>query len=113
MLPGEGAWKGPVLILADGGTASAAEEFIVWLHGSGAARVVGQRTLGAGCGYVDGGKPSYFKAVPLAVHMPNCARFLMDGTNEIEGIKPDLPLPMEGDDAAFAAGLRKALGGSF
>ena len=37
----------------------------------------------AGCGYVNGGDPSYMKAVPLALRMPNCARFLMDGTNEI------------------------------
>jgi hypothetical protein len=112
-LQGLGAWSGPVLILSDRGTASAAEEFIVWLHGSKAATLIGERTMGAGCGYVDGGNPSYLKAVPLALRMPNCARFLLDGTNEIEGSKPDVELPMKGDDARFAAGLRQALGGSF
>ena len=112
-LDGLGAWTGPLLILADGGTASAAEEFIVWLHEGKAATLLGEPTLGAGCGYVDGGNPSYLQVLPLAVRMPNCARFLMDGTNEIEGVKPDAELPMQGDDARFAAGLRQALGGSY
>lgn len=111
-LQGSGAWSEPLLILADGRTASASEEFIVWLHGNKAARLIGERTLGAGCGYVNGGNPSYFKAVPLAVRMPNCARFLLDGTNEIEGSKPDFEVPMNGDDGRFAAALRRALGGS-
>ena len=48
--PGTGAWNGQLFILADGGTASAAEDFIVWLHGSGAATLIGERTPGAGCG---------------------------------------------------------------
>ena len=42
----------------------------------------------------------------------NCARFLRDGTNEIEGIAPDVPLPIHGAAAAaLAVALAKAAGG--
>ena len=43
---------------------------------------------------------------------PDGARFLLDGTNEIEGSKPDFEVPMNGDNGRFAAALRRALGGS-
>jgi hypothetical protein len=91
-MAGAGAWQGPLFILADGGTASAAEDFIVWLQGSGAATLIGQRTLGAGCGFVDGGSVTRLAVAPVVVRMPNCARYLADGTNEIEGIEPDVEL---------------------
>ncbi len=107
-MAGAGAWTGPLFILADGGTASAAEDFIVWLHGSGAARLIGQRTLGAGCGYVQGGSATRLDVLPLTVRMPNCARYLADGTNEVEGIAPDLTLPMDGQ--GFAPAFARALG---
>jgi hypothetical protein len=103
-LAGTGAWDGPLLILADEGTASAAEDFIVWLHGSGAATLIGRRTLGAGCGYVDGGTATRFTVAPITVRMPNCARYLADGLNEVEGVRPDVVLPMykESFTRAFA-----------
>jgi hypothetical protein len=31
--------------------------------------------------------------------MPNCARFTRDGRNEIEGLEPDAPVPLDGGDA--------------
>ena len=31
--------------------------------------------------------------------MPNCARVLSDSTNEVEGIQPDVPLPIREGDA--------------
>jgi hypothetical protein len=103
-LQGEGAWRGPLLILADGGTGSAAEDFVVWLQQNGVARVVGARTGGAGCGYIDGGNPTRLSVVPVDVWMPNCSRFLADGTNEVEGITPDVGIPMgDGADAASQA----------
>jgi hypothetical protein len=100
---GEGAWTGAVLILVDSGTASAAEDVVAWLRGNGIARVVGSRTAGAGCGYVNGGRVTRLTAAPLQVKMPNCARFLAGGRNEIEGIEPDLPLPMDRPEEAAAA----------
>jgi len=72
-------------ILADRGTGSAAEDFVAWLQQNKVATVLGERTAGAGCGYVDGGNPTRLKVVPVDVWMPNCARFLDNGSNEIEG----------------------------
>ena len=111
-MQGAGAWTGPLLILADRRTASASEEFIAWLHGSNAATLLGERTLGAGCGHVGEPRVTWFRSAPIAVRMPNCARFLADGTNEIEGIEPDVQLPMD-DEEGFTAGLKQALGGNF
>jgi hypothetical protein len=109
-LQGSGDWRGPVYVLADRRTASAAEDLVAWLQQNGVARVLGERTMGAGCGYVDGGTRTQLRASHLDVVMPNCARFLDDGSNEIEGIAPDLDLPMAGgDEAAQATALALAL----
>ncbi len=102
-IAGEGAWRRPLLLLIDGDTASAAEDFVAWLKDSDAATLVGARTFGAGCGYVDGGTRTPLQALPRDVRMPNCARFLRDGTNEIEGIAPDVELPMREPDQAADA----------
>lgn len=99
-LAGTGAWTGPVLVLADRRTGSASEDFIAWLQQNGVATVLGETTNGAGCGYVDGGNRTRLSVAPFEVMMPNCARFLDDGTNEIEGLRPDVALPMSSDDAA-------------
>ena len=102
-LEGAGAWTGPVLVLADRRTGSASEDFIAWLQQNRVATVLGETTNGAGCGYVDGGNRTRLKVAPFEVMMPNCARFLDDGTNEIEGIAPDVALPMQSSDAAQKA----------
>jgi hypothetical protein len=110
-LNGIGAWTGPVLVLVDGGTASAAEEFAGWLRDNGVARLAGRTTMGAGCGYVDGGAPVALEAAPLVLKMPNCARFTAAGRNEIEGWPPDFALPdPETDRDGWARGLAAALG---
>ncbi len=102
-LQGNGAWTGPLLILADRGTGSAAEDFVAWLQQNRIATVIGDRTAGAGCGYVDGGNPTRLSVVPVDVWMPNCARLLDDGSNEIEGIAPDIKIPMGDADATTQA----------
>lgn len=107
-LQGKGTWRGPVLVLADRGTASAAEDLVAWLQHNGVAKVAGERTHGAGCGYVDGGTVTRLAVVPVDVWMPNCSRFLPDGTNEIEGIAPDLPLRLHEGECADQAGALEA-----
>jgi hypothetical protein len=97
-MPGAGPWNGPLFVLADRDTGSASEDFVAWLRINGIARVLGEPTAGAGCGYVNGGARSQFRASRFDVRMPNCARFLPDGRNEIEGIPPDIALPMSSDD---------------
>lgn len=89
---GGAAWSGPLAIIGDHRTASAAEEFITWARDNGRAVYGGERTAGAGCGYVDGGAAFRFTAVPMYLMIPNCSRYTRDGTNEIEGQKPDLAI---------------------
>jgi hypothetical protein len=86
------AWTGPLAIIGDRRTASAAEEFITWARDNGRAVYGGERTAGAGCGYVDGGAAFQFSAVPMYLMLPNCSRYTRDGVNEIEGQKPDLAI---------------------
>jgi hypothetical protein len=107
---GTGAWSGPVFVLADRNTASAAEDLVAWLQQNRVARVIGERTMGAGCGYVDGGTRTQLRNSPFDVMMPNCARYLDDGSNEIEGIAPDIALDMQStDEAGKAQALAAAL----
>jgi hypothetical protein len=106
----EGVWEGPLAVLVDGRTASASEDFVVWLRESGAATIIGERTYGAGCGYANGGAPARLDRIGLTVLMPNCARFTSDGVNEVEGIAPDVHLSLrEGSAAQRLAGLIQSL----
>ena len=98
-LQGIGAWRGPVLVLAARGTASAAEDFVAWLQQNRVATVVGERTHGAGCGYTSEATRTRLDVLSLEVAMPDCARFLADGTNELEGIAPDVALDTRAADA--------------
>ena len=93
-LPGRGVWTGRVVLLVDSATASASEDFVVRLRESDVAQVIGERTHGAGCGYVAGGQPARLTRIGLLVHLPNCARFTRDGENEVEGLEPDIPIPV-------------------
>lgn len=88
----EGVWDGPLLVLVDRHTASAAEQFVTLLQANGAALILGERTLGAGCGYTYGGVPIFLPHVQLLVRMPDCIRYRGDGENELAGIEPDIAL---------------------
>src|SRR5262249_23338630 len=44
----EGIWRGPLIVLVDGGTASAAEQFVAVLQDNQAAVILGAPTLGGG-----------------------------------------------------------------
>lgn len=103
---GAGLWDGPMALLIDRNSASATEEFAVWLQDNDQAVLVGETTLGAGCGYISGGNAVQFNAVSLHVIMPNCTRLTRDGRNEMEGIAPDIEadwaeMGAEGFDSLF------------
>lgn len=108
-LEGKGVWKGPLFVLADRGTASASEDFVAWFKDNHAATVLGARTAGAGCGYVNDGGRFELREIGFEVRMPNCARFLADGTNEVEGIAPDIALPLDKSDEEKIQALTAAL----
>jgi C-terminal processing protease CtpA/Prc len=84
------AWQGPLAVLVDGGTGSAAELFAATLKDNGRATIIGAHTVGSGCGYTNGGIPLTLKHSGVEVKFPDCVRLRADGSNEVAGIAPDV-----------------------
>ena len=103
----ESVYKGRLLVLVDRGTASAAEYFAAMLRDNGVATIAGEKTLGSGCGYTNGGLKLALPNSGLRAQMPDCVRYRQDGSNEVEGVTPDLKV-WEKDDSR-AARLEKLL----
>ncbi len=101
-----GAWDGPLIVLVDGETWSAAEQFAAELRDNDAAIVMGGRTGGAGCGHTWGGTPTTLKNSGAVLELPDCVRFRADGSNEVRGIIPDVMTGVRPNDGA---GLKGAL----
>ncbi|HVI08862.1 MAG TPA: S41 family peptidase [Candidatus Binatia bacterium] len=91
----------PLYVVVDRETWSAAEYFAALLQDNHAATIVGEVTGGAGCGYTNGGIPSKLKNSGAQLEMPDCVRFRADGSNEVNGITPDVLLPWAEHDSAF------------
>jgi hypothetical protein len=104
----EGIWRGPLIVLVNGGTASAAEEFAAVLQDNDAAIVMGAPTYGAGCGHTDGGTPTTLKQSGGILELPDCARLRADGSNEVMGIQPDVLVGLRSADGPRRRGLRVA-----
>lgn len=105
----DGVWRGPLILLVDQETWSAAEEFAALLQDNKAAIVIGARTGGAGCGHTDGGTPTVLVHSGATLDVPDCVRFRRDGSNEVRGVLPDLTLPIRANDGArFRARLVEA-----
>ncbi len=97
----EGVWQGPLYVLTDEGTVSASELFAAMLKDSGAATLIGEPTLGAGCGWFSGGPQ--FHTLPgtgASFFMPDCAWRRPDGSNMVAGVEPDILLPWRAGDTA-------------
>jgi hypothetical protein len=88
----------PVYVLINRRTGSAAELVAAVLRDNGAATLIGEPTAGAGCGYVDGGSPITLAQSGMTIATPNCARFRADGTNEVDGVSPDVSVSWTVDD---------------
>jgi hypothetical protein len=86
----DSVWTGPLLVLVDDETWSAAEEFAAMLQDNEAAVIVGSRTGGAGCGHTDGGTPVTLPNSKAVLELPDCVRFRVDGSNEVNGVIPDV-----------------------
>jgi hypothetical protein len=105
----DGAWDGPVVVVTDQDTASAAEQFAAILQDNRAAVILGSRTLGAGCGHTWGGTPTRLSNSGATLRLPDCARLRADGSNEVRGILPDVAIPWRANDGrAFRARLLEA-----
>jgi len=104
-----GLWTGPVVLVNDANTASAAEQFGAMLLDAAKAAAIGERTLGAGCGYTRGGVPARLANSGLEVQMPDCARLRADGSNELEGLTPSVGVTWSDDAAERGRQLVEAL----
>lgn len=104
----EGVWAGPLVILVNGGTGSAAEQFAAILQDNHAAVVIGSPTGGAGCGHTNGGTPTTLKNSGGILELPDCARFRADGSNEVMGIQPDILVGLRSTDGPHRQGNRVA-----
>ena len=105
----EALWTGPLFVVMDGSTASASEHFLALLEANSAATFLGQRSQGAGCGYIGGGVPALLGSLDLTVRMSDCVRFRADGRNELEGIDPHVPIEWSGSDGAKAERVQREL----
>jgi hypothetical protein len=104
----EGIYRGPLLVLQDHRSASASEEFAARLRDNDAALLVGERSFGAGCGYINGGTRLELEALGLLVRAPDCQRLRRDGSNETEGLPADVDAGWESEDTP-ALRVEKAL----
>jgi hypothetical protein len=93
-----GPWSRRIVIVMDGGTASAAEQFAANLIDHAGAQSIGARTYGSGCGYTSSNRPLALVEARLEILAPNCSRFRKDGSNEVNGIAPMLDAGWSGND---------------
>jgi len=94
----DSVWTGPLLVLVDQETWSAAEEFAALLQDNRVAAIIGARTGGAGCGHTNGGTPTTLANSHAVLELPDCIRYRADGSNEVNGIFPDVPVAMRAND---------------
>jgi len=106
----EGASSLPLIVLVDGGTASASEEFASMLADNHAALIVGSITTGSGCGFTNGGIPTVLPRSNGHVKMSDCARLRADGSNEASGVVPDVLLPLASRDSPYQRATKVAAG---
>lgn len=83
-------WRGPVIVLVDGASASSSELFAAMMQDAHAALIVGAPTYGSGCGHMTEAKPVTLRNSRAVVSMPDCLRLRADGSNEVAGVQPDL-----------------------
>ncbi len=102
----DGEWRGPLIVLINQETWSAAEEVAAMLQDNRAAIILGERSGGAGCGHTFGGTPTTLSHSGAVLELPDCARLRADGSNEVAGIVPDVSTGGRANDgASFAAKL--------
>jgi hypothetical protein len=103
-----GAWIGPVYVVTDNHSYSASELFASSMQFNHIAKTVGQRTGGDGCGFVTDIPPLVLPHSRMAFRVPNCVRLRADGSDEVAGVPPDLPvLPLK-DESPRARAARAA-----
>lgn len=105
-----GAWTGAAFVLINGATYSSAEMFAARMRDSGIARLIGTRTGGDGCGFMVGTPPTVLPHSQMRFRVSNCVRLRADGTDEVAGISPDLPVAAIVGESPRARAMRVLAG---
>ena len=94
-----GMWTGPLYVLTDHNSFSSAEMFAAVVQDNHIGKTVGQTTGGDGCGFMSDDVAFVLDHSKLRLRIPDCMRLRADGSNEVTGIRPDIPvLPTDGED---------------
>jgi hypothetical protein len=88
----ERVWGGSLIVMTSRNTCSAAEAFAKTLHDHAGALLLGERTDGAGGGWMLGDERFALPYSKLRVAAPDHVLFLKDGRNARFGIEPDVCL---------------------
>jgi hypothetical protein len=109
--PTTALWRGPVIVLVDGDSASSSEFFAAMMQDRHAALILGAPTFGAGCGHMTDAEPVVLRHSGARVSLPDCVRLRADGSNEVAGIQPDVLIGFKRFDtpAERVARLARAL----
>lgn len=105
-----GAWTGAAFVLINGATYSSAEMFAARMRDSGIARLIGAKTGGDGCGFMVDTPPTVLPHSQMRFRMSNCVRLRADGTDEVAGISPDLPVAAIVGESPRARAMRVLAG---
>ena len=111
----EGLWRGPLIVLVDGGAGSSSERFAYELQSNHAALIMGEPTAGAVGGHTDGGTSTTLTHSGAVLVLPDVCDLPADGRYATGGVVPDLLVGFHKGDgphlraAAFLAKLPKAL----
>jgi hypothetical protein len=101
-----GAWDGPTYVLTNSSTGSAAEMFAALIRDRGIAKTVGAKTFGLGCGFLDYERPFVLAPSKLVFNIPNCVRLRVDGTDDVAGVAPDIPVTAADGESARSLAWR-------
>ncbi len=111
----EGLWRGPLLVLVDGGSASSSERFAGELQDNHAALIMGEPTAGAIGGHTDGGTSFTLSHSGAVLLLPDISDLPTADRYARGGVVPDLLVGFHRGDgphlraAAFLAKLPEAL----
>ena len=94
----EGVWRGPLVVVVDGGTGSAAENFAAELQDNHAAVIIGSPTVGGGGGHTDERAPTKLTHTGGILDLPDCLRVRRNGMNLSFGVQPDILVGWRSND---------------
>ncbi|MGD0190898.1 MAG: S41 family peptidase [Rhizomicrobium sp.] len=85
----QGVWTKPLIVLIDAYTGSASSRFAATLHDNHAAALIGEPAEFGG-GHTDGGTPVTLANTKAVLVLPDCDGVRADGTDESDGVVPDI-----------------------